>query len=182
MTKNTSIKMIAILVTALLLVPFIASIVPGQAAQDASTTIQLGDFFFQGPEGKTGPFDQPEVNIATITGASSGEIVITLQNNGKVEHEVLSPLFMLTNETSTVSFDSAGNQVSRVETVGSLREVAIEPGLKTEITLSLDEATFRSFEDDPNHALQFEIECFVGHGTSGDHYKLGMRGFITLKP
>jgi len=154
----------------------------GEEQASTATTIQLGDFFFKGPAGQSGAFSAPEVNVATIGGAASGTIVLVFQNTGTLEHEVMSSLFFITTEAKIKSFDASGNEISKIESVGSLREVELQPGMRAEVTLVLDESLARSFEDDPNLSLQFEITCQVGHGTLADHYRAGMRGLITLTP
>lgn len=154
----------------------------GLAQQAQSTTIQLGDFWF-GATANQIPVGKPEVNVATISGAASGTVVIVFQNVGKLEHEItIAGLFETAAEAIIKSFDASGNEISKIEAVGGLREVELQPGMKAEVTLSLDEPLVRPFVDDPSLELHFEIACHVGHGTSADHYKAGMRGLITLKP
>ena len=185
--KRIAIAMLVAVTAGLMAIPFSPAVVSGNAAQAlpcglSGTFIQTGDFFFQGPAGKSGPFNAPEVNVAAITGAASGEIVLVFKNVGGTEHEILSALFLTTTETIIKSFDAKCNEISKVESIGSLREVEVQPEMTAEVTLALDEALVRSLEDDPNLALTFEIVCHVDHGTADDHYKKGMRGFITLKP
>jgi len=185
--KRIGVGLLAVIVVGLFSVPFTTSTVSGNAAEAAGpTAINLGEFFFGAPENMApvGDAAKPEKVVATITGAAEGEIVLVLKNVGKLEHEVQSALFLATSETVVKSFDEKGNEISKVETVGALREVELQPGMSAEVTLALDEPLQRAFEDDPNLTMTFEISCQVGHSkrdTAKDHYQLGMRGFIILK-
>ncbi|MBI3661103.1 hypothetical protein HY230_11630 [Candidatus Acetothermia bacterium] len=163
--------------------------VSGSAAQEEAqpTTIQLGEYFYGTPvnAAPVGDASKPEKIVATITGAAKGEIVLVLKNVGKLEHEVQSALFLDTTETQVKSFDASGKEISKVETVGALREVEVQPGTTAEVTLSLDETLQRAFEDDPSLEMRFELACQSGHDkrdTAKDHYQMGMRGWIVLKP
>lgn len=180
LTKRIAVGLLIALVAGLLSVT-LPNGISSDAAQASTATIKLGDFWF-GAAANQAPVGQPEPNIATISGAATGEITLVFENVGQVEHEVMVlGLFPATTEAVIKSFDANGNEVSKIETVSSLREVELQPGMRAEVTLVLDESIIRSFQDDPNLELKFEIACQVGHGTGGDHYKAGMRGFITLK-
>ena len=186
--RHISVGLLAVVVVGLFSVNFPSGIVSGSAAENAApTAIDLGEYFFGAPANMApvGDAAKPEKVVATITGAATGEIVLVLKNVGQLEHEVLSPLFLATSEAAVKSFDAKGNEISKVETVGSLREVALQAGMSAEVTLALDEPLQRAFEDDPNLTMTFEISCQVGHkkrDTAKDHYQLGMRGLIVLKP
>lgn len=181
LTKRIAVGLLIVVVAGFFSLSLPTSTVSGEEQAAGATTIQLGDFWF-GAAANQVPVGKPEANIATINGAASGEIVLVFQNAGKLEHEVVIPgLFATTTEVKVKSFDANGKEISMVETVGALREIELQPGTKTEVTLALDEPIIRAFEDNPDLALQFEIGCHVGHGTAADHYKAGMRGFITLK-
>ena len=188
-TKLIAVGVLAVVIAGLVSVTFPTSTLLGNAQEDEvqPSTIQVGEYFYGAPEyqAPVGDAAKPEKVVATITGAAKGEIVLVLKNVGKLEHEVQSALFLDTTETQITSFDASGKEISKVETVGALREVEVQPGTTAQVALTLDETLVRAFEDDPNLEMKFELACQSGHDkrdTAKDHYQMGMRGWIVLKP
>lgn len=113
-------------------------------------TIKVGEFFWEGPDGKSSSHDNPAV-IATL---KNGEHVkITIQNVGQLDHQIISPLF------------SAPVEKVRV----------IKPRQKMIIDIT---PNFRSVAD--GTVFEFELSCHMQHGTVYDHYFQGLRAILRV--
>lgn len=135
-----------------------------QADEDIKTiTIELGDFFFEGPEGRSGAnspqealagqFDPP----ATVVKLKNGEPVklVFVNISSVVDHQVISPLFSMPEE-----------QVFRLR-AGETMEMVITP-------------SFLDVED--GGTIILPLTCHERHGQDTGHYGLGMRAFIEIVP
>jgi len=143
-----------------------ATVAQASQAEDAADVrvveIALGNFFFRGPAGTAGPQGNPTKGDV----ADEGQQVVARLVNGKpvklvfvnvsqIQHQVVSPLLSAPEEKA---FD-----------LGPRQRVAFE-----------FTPNFRSVED--GGTLSFELSCHVRHGSSTDHYKLGMVGVIEIVP
>jgi len=149
-------------------------------ASPAETVIKMGEFYFEGPEGKSeapvGDTTKPVKNIGTYTGGAAGKIELVFENIGKVLHEVRSPLFGATKEVKVELIDPSGKVVAEVEST-DLLELELEAGWKAKVELVLAGSVAKSLNEDKDLAMVFEISCHVE-----GHYKAGMRANITVKP
>jgi len=138
----------------------------GAAQQEAGSVrevrIELGNFFFRGPDGVAGPQGNPlkgevaDEGSRVVARLKNGEPVkLVFVNVSSIEHQVVSPLLSAPAEAV---FDLA-------------------PGERVEFEFTPD---FLSVED--GTTLAFELSCHVRHGTPTDHYALGMVGFIEVIP
>ncbi|MBI3461332.1 hypothetical protein HY009_10435 [Candidatus Acetothermia bacterium] len=114
-------------------------------------TINVGAFFFEGPDGRSSSHDNPAV-IAII---KNGERVrFIFKNVATIDHEVISPLFR-----------------SPLEIVRDLH-----PGRTAVVQFT---PFFRSVDD--GTVFDFEVACHEEHGTPEDHYFKGMRAIIRVQ-
>ncbi len=146
-------------------------------AEEGAPRIQMGETFFAVPDGKQISFPtgkaQPE-SIMTIQGAETGELTLVIENVGELRHEIRSPLFMAAKEVKAEIMDSEGEMVAESEGA-DLLELELAPGYSAVLHIQLAGAVKKSFNKDPQLALDYEISCHVE-----GHYKSGMRALITL--
>lgn len=121
--------------------------------------VTLGNFFFEGPEGRSGAIGKNGVFEAP-------EVIVRLKNNEPVHlvfknvsdivtHQVISPIFAMPEE--------------RVYVLGPLE------------TLEIDYTPrFRDVED--GETLVFNLTCHERHLQATDHYGIGMRALIEVVP
>lgn len=115
-------------------------------------TIRLGNFFFEGPAGKSDSTEEPQV-VARLKHGQAYKLQFV--NTTSTPHQVISPLFSAPEEKV---FSVAPN---------STVEIEITPN-------------FLTVED--GFPLQFELACHVGHGSGFDHFKQGMHALIEVVP
>jgi len=131
----------------------------GDEEQIKEVRIQLGNFFFEGPEGRSGSENKTQTAIEpqVIARLKNGEPVKLIFENTSpiVDHEVISPLFSAPEEM----------------------RFAVPPSSEFEIEIT---PNFLTVED--GGTLSFHISCHVRHGQSTDHYHLGMHGLIEVVP
>lgn len=115
-------------------------------------TIQLGNFFFEGPAGRSDSAEEPQV----VARLKNGQVYkLRFVNTTSTPHQVVSPLFAAPEEKV---FSVAPN---------STVEIEITP-------------RFLTVED--GFSLQFDLACHVGHGSGFDHFKQGMHALIEVVP
>jgi len=127
---------------------------PPQEEQEQAEeiTIQVGSFFFKGPEGHSDSKDEPKVILRLKNGKKAKLI---FENVASIPHQVVSPLFSAPEE----------------------KVFTIQPGERLEIELT---PRFLTVED--GETLTFDLSCHVGHGTGNDHFLFGMRALIEIVP
>ncbi|GEM_PF-5517455 len=114
--------------------------------------IRLGNFFFEGPEGRSDSAEEPKVVVKLKNGQ---RYKLVFENVSATPHQVISPLFAAPEE-----------KIFSVEPNGRV-EIEITPG-------------FLTVED--GFPLQFDLSCHVGQGSAFDHFKQGMRALIEVIP
>lgn len=132
-----------------------------QAQDDGIETIEilLGDFYFEGPigrsgaTGKNGAFDGPQV-VARLKNRQPVRLVFKNTSN-IVIHQVISPLFSMPEETVRV----------------------LGPGESFSM-----EFTPRLRDADDGETVQFNLTCHERHQQATDHYRIGMRALIEVVP
>ncbi len=121
--------------------------------------IKLGNFFFEGPEGRSGSESKTptEIEPKVIVRLKNGEHVKLIFENPSnvVDHEVISPLFSAPEE----------------------KRFSVPPLGKAEIEIT---PNFLTVAD--GGILTFHLVCHVRHGQTTDHYKLGMHALIEVVP
>ncbi len=125
---------------------------PEQEPEAQVVTIELGNFYFEGPVGRSDSADEPKVVVRLKNGQ---RYKLVFENTTGTPHQVISPLFAAPEE--------------RVFTVG--------PNGKVELEIT---PKFLTVEDGPS--LLFDLSCHVGHGSDFDHFKQGMRALIEVVP
>jgi hypothetical protein len=128
-------------------------------------TIRVGNFFFEGPDGKSGTEGKPEVGVAheavanpqVILKLKNGEPVrIVFQNESDiVDHEIVSPLFSAPDE----------------------ERFALRPLQGWEIEFTPNFLTVQDGE-----SLFFDLACHIRHGQETGHFGLGMHALIEIIP
>lgn len=132
----------------------------GETGEMETITIELGNFFFRGPEGQSSATDDPGV-VARLENGKAYKLVF--QNTADTVHQVVSPLF---NDQDLASGTLAQADVRTVQPGESL-VMKVTPDLLT-------------VED--GQTLTFHLSCHVGHGTDSDHFELGMHALIEVVP
>jgi hypothetical protein len=128
------------------------------AAQVKTITIKAGNFFFEGPEGKSGSESKTPTDVKpqVVAKLKNGEKVkLVFVNVGGIDHEVISPLFSAPEE----------------------KRFPLGPDQNLEIELT---PKFLTPED--GGTVVFDLWCHVRHSQSTDHYRLGMRALIEIVP
>lgn len=129
---------------------------PSQAMTDV--VVQAGNFFFEGPAGRSESADEPQV-VARLTNGEPHRLVF--ENVSSVGHQVVSPLL---------------NDQSREErTLG--QDTVYQLGAGEQLAFEIT-PQFLTVED--GQPLQFDLSCHVGH--PGGHFAAGMRGTIEVVP
>lgn len=121
-------------------------------------TIKAGNFFWEGPDGKSGTNSKTPVDITpqVVAKLKNGEKVkLVFENIGGIEHEVISPLFSAPEE----------------------KRFVLGAGEKVEI-----EFTPQFLTPEEGGTVTFDLWCHVRHLQSTDHYRLGMRALIQIVP
>ncbi len=139
------------------------SVVLAQSDDIRTIRVELGDFFFEGPEGRSGAankndaiagiFDPPE----TVLQLKNGEPVklVFVNISSVVDHQVISPLFAMPEE-----------KVFRVS-AGQTVEIEVTPN-------------FLDVQD--GGTIVLPLTCHERHGQDTGHYKLGMQALIEIVP
>ncbi|MBI1729717.1 hypothetical protein HY229_01450 [Candidatus Acetothermia bacterium] len=126
--------------------------------------IKIGDFYFEGPEGRSGSDGKPSTepddvkNPKVILRLKNGEHVrLIFENKGQfhIDHEVVSPLFAAPDE----------------------KTFAVPPGQNVEFDFT---PKFKTVDD--GGTLVFDLSCHVRHRQTTDHYILGMHALIEVVP
>lgn len=126
--------------------------------------IKIGDFYFEGPEGRSGSDGKPSTepndvkNPKVILRLKNGEHVkLIFENKGqfRIDHEVVSPLFAAPDE----------------------KTFSVPPGQSVEFDFT---PKFKTADD--GGTLIFDLSCHVRHRQSTDHYILGMHALIEVVP
>jgi hypothetical protein len=121
-----------------------------QTAQEV--VIRVGNFFFEGPEGRSSSADEPQVVVKLVNGR---KYRLIFENVSSTPHQIVSPLLAAPEEK-----------------IFSLR-----PGERLEIEVTPE---FLTVED--GFSLEFDLACHVGQGSDADHYRLGMHALIGVVP
>lgn len=133
----------------------------GDEGGDAQTiTITLGNFFFEGPQGRSSSAENPRV-VARLENGKAYKLVF--RNTSGIPHQVVSPLF--------------NDQRMNDGTLGRDDVRSVSPGQTLEIEIT---PNFLTVAD--GQRLAFDLSCHVGHGSAGDHFKQGMHGLIEIAP
>ncbi len=141
--------------------PPVVAAATAQAEGDEIETVEilLGDFFFEGPAGRSGPtgkdgaFDGPQV-VARLKNRQPVRLVFKNVSN-IVIHQFISPLFSMPEEDVRVL--GPGETVS-FEFTPRLRDV------------------------DDGEVVRFNLTCHERHQQATDHYRLGMRALLEVVP
>ncbi len=138
------------------------SLGPEAQAQGADDriTIELGSFYFEGPEGRSDSTETPTV-VAKLNNNQTTTLVF--ENTANIGHQVVSPLF--------------NDQALEDGTLGKDTVRSVAPGESLEIELTPELLTVAD-----GQSLTFNLSCHVGHGTSGDHFKRGMNALLEVVP
>lgn len=131
-------------------------------AQDTSKriTIEVGSFYFEGPEGRSNSTDNPTV-VAQLTNNQAHTLVF--ENTAEITHQVVSSLF--------------NDQSPEDGTLGKSKVRSVAPGESLEIRMTPE---FLTVED--GQSLTFHLSCHVGHDTSGSHFNQGMHALLEVVP
>jgi len=131
-------------------------------AQDTSEriTIEMGNFYFEGPEGRSNSTDNPTV-VAELTNNRAHTLVF--ENTAGGTHQVVSSLF--------------NDQSLEDGTLGKSEIRTVAPGESLEIQITPE---FLTVAD--GQSLTFHLSCHVGHDTSGGHFNQGMHALLEVMP
>lgn len=124
----------------------------GEEEEAEVVVIHLGNFFFEGPEGRSDSTDEPQV-ILRLTNGKQYKLVF--ENTTSTPHQVISPLFSAPEE----------------------KVFSVSPNGRVEIEIA---PNFRTVAD--GFPLRFDLSCHVGHGSGADHFKQGMHALIEVVP
>lgn len=126
---------------------------PNQAATEV--VIQAGNFFFDGPAGRSDSSDDPQV-VAQLTNGQPHRLVF--ENVTMMRHQVISPLL--------------NDQSRDAHTLGQDTVYELSGGQQL-----VFEITPQFLTVEKGKTLQFDLSCHVG-----GHFASGMRGTIEVVP